>query len=177
MNGNTLNQYYKQVHRSITEWIRSLFKFLICRKGEAWLADIIVHDWNKSKINCCYMQVQHYEGFTPWWTLWLTHWGRVTHICVSKQTIIGSDNGLSPGGRQAIIWTDAGILLIWPLGTNFSEILIEIHAFFHSRKCIWKCRLRNGVHFVSASICQQYEPDKVQYTNRKFIEIAIAQLS
>ena len=36
------------------------------------------------------------------------------------------DNGLSPGRRQAIIWTNAGILLIWPLGTNFSEILIKI---------------------------------------------------
>ena len=24
---------------------------------------------------------------------------------------------------------------------------------FHSRKCIWKCRLRNGSHFVSASMC------------------------
>ena len=59
----------------------------------------------------------------------LTHWGRVTHICDSKQTIIGSDNGLSPGRRQAIIWTNAGILLIGPLGTNFNEILIEIHAF------------------------------------------------
>ena len=34
----------------------------------------------------------------------LTHWGLVTHICVTKQTIIGSDNGLSPGRRQAIIW-------------------------------------------------------------------------
>ena len=55
-----------------------------------------------------------------------THWGRVTHICVNKLTIIGSDNGLSPGRRQAIIWTNAGILLIGPLGTNFSEILIEI---------------------------------------------------
>ena len=59
----------------------------------------------------------------------LTHWGRVTHICVSKLTIIGSDNGLAPVRRQAIIWTNAGILLIGPLGTNFSEILIEIHAF------------------------------------------------
>ena len=55
--------------------------------------------------------------------------GRVTHICVSKLTIIGSDNGLSPGRRQAIIWTNAGILLIGPYGTNFSEILIEILAF------------------------------------------------
>ena len=40
--------------------------------------------------------------------------------------MVGSDNGLSPGGRQAIIWTIAGKLLIGPLGTNFSEILIEI---------------------------------------------------
>ena len=59
----------------------------------------------------------------------LTHWGRVTHICVAKLTIIGSDNGLSPGRRQAIIWTNAGILLIRPLGTNFSEILIRIQTF------------------------------------------------
>ena len=59
----------------------------------------------------------------------LTHWGRVTHICVVKMTIIGSDNGLSPGRRQAIIWTNAGILLIGPLGTNFIEILIGIQTF------------------------------------------------
>ena len=61
--------------------------------------------------------------------LWLTHWGRVTHICVGNLTIIGSDNGLSPGRRQAIIWTNAGILLIGPCGTNFSEILIGIQTF------------------------------------------------
>ena len=59
----------------------------------------------------------------------LTHWGRVTHICVSKLTIIGSDNGLSPGRCQAIIWTNAGLLLIGPLGINISEILIEILTF------------------------------------------------
>ena len=59
----------------------------------------------------------------------LTHWGRVTHICVSNLTTIGSVNGLSPGRRQAITWTNAGILLIRPLGTTFSEILIEISTF------------------------------------------------
>ena len=58
----------------------------------------------------------------------LTHWGRVTHICVSKLTIIGSDNGLLPDQRQVMIWTNAGILLNGPLGTNFSETLIEIYA-------------------------------------------------
>ena len=59
----------------------------------------------------------------------LTHWGRVMHICVGKLTIICSDNGLSPGRCQAIIWTNAGILLIVPLGTNFSEISIGIQTF------------------------------------------------
>ena len=53
----------------------------------------------------------------------------MTHICVCNLTIIGPDNGLSPGRRQAIIWTTAGILLIGPWGTNFSEILISIHTF------------------------------------------------
>ena len=62
------------------------------------------------------------------WKAWdLTHWDRSTHICIGKLTIIGSDNGLSPGPRQAIIWTNAGILLIRRLGTNFKEILIEIY--------------------------------------------------
>ena len=51
------------------------------------------------------------------------------HICVSKLTIIGSDNGLSPGRCQAIIWTDAILLLIASFGTHFSEILNEILIF------------------------------------------------
>ena len=53
----------------------------------------------------------------------------MTHICVGNLIIIGSDNGLSPGRRQSTIWTNTGILLIWPLGTNFNEILIGIQTF------------------------------------------------
>ena len=59
----------------------------------------------------------------------LTHWGWVTHLCFSKLTIIDSDNGLSPGRCQAIIWTNAGILLIGVLRTNLSEISIGIQTF------------------------------------------------
>ena len=51
------------------------------------------------------------------------------HICISKLIIIGSDNGLSPGRRQAIIWASDGILSIGPLATNFNEIVIEINTF------------------------------------------------
>ena len=53
----------------------------------------------------------------------------MTHICVGNLSSIGSDNGLSPGRRQAIIRTNAGILLIRPLGTNFSDFLVEIPIF------------------------------------------------
>ena len=86
----------------------------------------------------------------------LTHWGRVTHICVGKLTIIGSDNDLSPERRQAIIWTNVGILIIGPLGTNFSEILIEIQTFslkkmrlkMSSEKC---CSFRLGLNVLTTN--------------------------
>ena len=61
----------------------------------------------------------------------LTLWGRVTSISVGKQTIIGSDNGLSPGQRQAIIWTNAGIYII--IAKNIRYLLWNRGAwrFFH----------------------------------------------
>ena len=76
------------------------------------------HDYN---VPVSSLQDQQYSN--------LTHWGRVTHICVGKLNIIGSDNGLSPRRRQAIIWTNAGILLIRPLGTKFNEILFRNQTF------------------------------------------------
>ena len=54
----------------------------------------------------------------------ITHWDRVTNICVGRLTIIVSDNGLSPERRQALIWNNVGIWLIGPLGTisvNFNR--------------------------------------------------------
>ena len=44
----------------------------------------------------------HWRSLTPSIRPILTHWGRVTHICVCKLTFISSDNGLSPGRRQAL---------------------------------------------------------------------------
>ena len=77
------------------------------------------------------------------------------HICVGKLTIVGSDNGLSPDQHQAIIWTNAKILLIGPLGMNFSEILIEIHTFSLKNMHL-KMSSRNAGHFVSAPMCELY---------------------
>ena len=81
----------------------------------------------------------------------LTHWRRMTHICVGKLSSIGSDNGLSPGRRLAIIWTKCWNIVNWTLGNKFSEILIEIHTFslkkirlkMSSAKC---CSFRLGLN-------------------------------
>ena len=80
----------------------------------------------------------HSAQIIRWVNLCLTHWGRVTHICVSKLTIIGSDNSLSLGRRQAIIWTSAGICY-WTLGNKFQWTLNKIYTF-SLKKAIWKCR-------------------------------------
>ena len=85
-------------------------------------------------------------------TFCLTHWGRVAHMYVSKVTNIGSDKGMSPGRREAIIWTNAGIFLIRTSGTNFSKILSKMYAFSF-KKMYLQMALRNGGNFVSALMC------------------------
>ena len=73
---------------------------------------------------------------------YLTHWGWVMHICISRLTITGSDNGLSPGRRQAIIWTNPGILLIGPL----------------ENKLLWKFNLSSNIFIhenaIESVVCE-----------------------
>ena len=113
-------------------WFRDLFKLV--------RSDAYIRQWTfqvfHNALRAPQMSFSHVVNSRMICLLWqirneivLTHWGRVTHICIGKLTIIGSDNGLSPERRQATIWSNAGILLIGPLGTNFSEILIEIQTF------------------------------------------------
>ena len=73
----------------------------------------------------------------------------MAHICFSKLTIIGSDNGLSPSRCQAIMWCSAGMLLIWNLAVKSWTKFIHVHI----RKCIWKCCLRNCDNFAWISRC------------------------
>ena len=84
--------------------------------------NIVSPDW-KTGINIIYVKRKNF----------LIHWGRVTHICFSKLTIIGADNGLSPYWCEAIIRTNAGILLIGPLERDCSEILIQADTFLFKK--------------------------------------------
>ena len=112
-------------HQSIWYLLDITFIFDRCHRSLASVTRVKLKNaiWSKG-CNRCFLEIRT----TPI-TDKLTHWGRVSHICVSRLTITGSDNGLPPGRRQAIIWTNAGILLIGSLGTNSSENSIEILTF------------------------------------------------
>ena len=81
-----------------------------------------------------FTQKMHLTMFAKWRIFCLglhvlAHWAQETPICASKLTTIVSDHGFSPGRCQAIIWTNAGILLTGLLGINLSEILIGVYIF------------------------------------------------
>ena len=98
----------------------------------------------------------------------LTHWGRVTHICVTQLITIVSDNGLSLHRRQAITWNNDGILLVGHVGRNFSEILIEIYTFAFKKMHLkmssekWRpsCLSLNVLRFVAGLILRIIPYDK-----------------
>ena len=96
----------------------------------------------------------------------LSHWGRVTHICVSDLTSIGLDNGLSPGRRQAIIRTNAGILLIRPLGRNFSEFLVAILIFSFK-----KMRLKVSSAKKTAILSRPQSVKKLPQTHEAWLQV------
>ena len=68
--------------------------------------------------------------------------GKILEGQQTNMTSIVSDKDLLPGWGQAIIWTNSGILLIGPLGTNFSETLIYTFPFkkMYWKMLSWKCR-------------------------------------
>ena len=95
-----------------------------------WWLEIKCKCINKISIQYNYvLHIPMFEIFVHAKVQYLTHWGRVTHICVSKLTINGSDNVLSPCRCQAIIWTNAVLLLIRTVEINFSESWSEVHTF------------------------------------------------
>ena len=79
------------------------------------------------------------------------HWSHLisSHLILSY-LVIDSYNGMSPVRRQGIVWTNAELLSIGPLGTNFGQVVK--FKYFHSRKYIWKYRQKNVGHFVSVWI-------------------------
>ena len=56
----------------------------------------------------------------------------------SKLIIISSDNGLSPGRRQAIIWPNDGLVLNGPLGKK-----LQLNFYINANICIQEIAFEN----------------------------------
>ena len=82
---------------------------------------------------------------------------------------IDSDNGLWTGRRQAIIWTNAGILLIQTLGRNVREILSEIYTF-SLKNAIENVVCQIGGHFVQGEMSQENPTAGIIATLLKFYQ-------
>ena len=85
------------------------------------------------------------ENYSTWQMCWLTDVGWHMHASINIFTV--PDNGLSTGWCQTSIWTNAGKLLIGPLG----KIRLKYNNV-HSRKCARKCRLQYGGYIAYVSI-------------------------
>ena len=81
--------------------------------------------------------------------VYLTHWGRVTHIFVSKLSINGSDNVLWPG---------------WHVGTYWSENVIEIHTFSFAKMHL---KMSSAKWLILSR--PQYVNDRLLYSYRMFL--------
>ena len=80
------------------------------------------------------------HDMTPVWRHCMSHRClRYNPKLIEAEIHLGLDNGLSPVRRQAIIWTNAGLLSIRPLGTNFGRILIGILTFIKKMSSVkWR---------------------------------------
>ena len=97
----------------------------------------------------------------------LTHWGRVTHICVGKLTIIGSDYGLSPETALSHYLNQCWNIVNWILGNklhrNFNrnsnisihenaleDVVCELASILSQPQCVKdpKDAVRQCVHVV-----------------------------
>ena len=68
------------------------------------------------------------QSIVEQWTTEPINTKRCKYASVKQAIIvIGSDNGLFPHHCQVIIWTNSGLFLIKPLGTNISKILTKTH--------------------------------------------------
>ena len=99
----------------------------------------------------------HFDNFqcSQWWKFHQNEDISVSVIMHRKLSTIGSDNGLSPGRHQAIIWTNARILLIGHLGTNFSEMLIEIPTFSFKKMSLKIPAILSRPQFVDNILCHR----------------------
>ena len=95
----------------------------------------------------------------------LIHWGRVTHICISKLNHHWFRSW--PVRHQAIIWTNYGIFLLGYLRTNLSEFLF----FRNSCSFIQENAFENVCEMATILSQPQYINDMMTSSNGNLFRV------
>ena len=109
-----------QSNPHLFRWIMECYWFhlcCICYQSSSITYCVIFHqDIKRFNSIAVISMYSHYVIVAKWQIYASVNWAT-----------FGSDNCLVPGRHQAIVWTNAGVLLSRPSETNFCEILIVIH--------------------------------------------------
>ena len=112
----------------------------------------------------------HGAGYNcrSWYLFSLTHWGRLTHICVSKPAIIVSDNTHWFSHHLDQCWN----MFDGAMGTSFSEILIKIYTFLLNKIHLKMSSAKSWVFFSASmswmvNVKSQYQPNVKKYLLHK----------
>ena len=97
------------------------------------------------------------------------HWIRCGNIDIGEGKCIHTQKHLTythktnqPRRRQAVIWTNARNIVnsTLPWEPNLVKSQLKLTRF-NLRKYIWKCRLRNGGHVVSAPMYELWQLHRI----------------
>ena len=128
------------------------------------------HQYPKSWLNLDFIGSVWYKILHTWYTKFenkitvrtkwpnsLTHWGRVTHICVSKLTTIGSDNNLNQywnivnsNLRNKLQFNFKGCLYIFIQENAFENVVWKMLTILSRPQCVkswmlWKSIYQAGL--------------------------------
>ena len=150
---NSIYTSGKNYEATLTDVMNLLFQFRLLGHFDIQLKGL---DWNR---RICAVVVAD-----DWLQKWTRQWGRVTHICLSKLIITGSDNGLSPCWRRAIIWSNAENIVNWTPG-------YKLQWNFNGNLCIFiqENAFENVVRKLDAFSCRPQCVNSI-YLARKFLQ-------
>ena len=104
------------------------------------------------------MNFKGFSGYSWYYSISISNWGRVTHVRPQTFAIISSDNGRSPVRRQPL----SAPMLVHCRLDPCEHISVKFESEYNKfcrRMCIRKCRRKTRDYFVRPQC------DKVQVTN------------
>ena len=110
-------------------WNMKIMFLSLCRMSESEASEERKCNYERYRVLVQNESTAGKYGCWTWKYIGLLVYSNSLYVIKAEWRIYVSVMAWRRPGKQAIIWTNAGILWIGSLGTNFSEISIKIHTF------------------------------------------------